>query len=423
MRPRSRYRQRPLSRWKTLVVPGSLAAPLTLTRAQLSGVQSSATGADGATLGLFGADTARFQGAARRLLIEGQRTNLLVRSAEFDNASWTKSAGSITGTAATAPDGSATADTFTPAASAAFHGCQQSATVTASTANVASVFVKSSGAPFVQVVYDNGASVGGWINVNLSTGAITRGPELAGGATNAVGGVQAFGNGWYRISVGATHTGTTGRILVCPLPTGESLASINPSTTTTAGDAIILWGAQLEAGAFASTHIPTTSAAATRGADLVSASLSSLGIPVSGACTVLWSGVLATTNAAQVIAHIDDNTFANRFWLETAGGGAINMRRDLASVNSTAAISDTYAANTPFRVGVTLNGAGRAAASLNGGAAAAVTGGPTSGLLTLRLGAAPSAAAVMFGETLALRVLPYTLSDTNLAAAVAALPT
>ena len=185
--------------------------------------------------------------------------NLLVQSEDF-TTTW--SALNLTPTANTAisPVGTLTADTLTPAASSAAHLISQSATVNASNAYSASVFIKTDGAPFVQVTYDNGASVGCFINVNLSTGAITRGPELAGGATNATGSVTNVGNGFYRISVGATHTGTTGRILISPLPTGESTAGLNPTTTTAATDKIIVWGAQLNIGDLQS-YYPTQATA------------------------------------------------------------------------------------------------------------------------------------------------------------------
>jgi hypothetical protein len=61
---------------QTLIGPNLLRG-LTLTRAQLSGVQAAAIGADGVSWDVFGADTPRFAGAARRLVMEGQRTNHL----------------------------------------------------------------------------------------------------------------------------------------------------------------------------------------------------------------------------------------------------------------------------------------------------------------------------------------------------------
>jgi len=207
--------------------------------------------------------------AAQGLLIEEQRTNSLLQSQTFQTT-WSALNVTVSTDTTTAPDGTTTADTLTPAASTAAHLISQSATVAASTAYSASVFVKTDGAPFVQVAYDNGASVGAFINVNLANGSITRGPEAAGGATNATGTVVAVGNGYYRISVGATHASTTGRVLISPLPAGQSAAGLNASTTTAATDKIIVWGAQLEAGAFPTSYIPTTTTALTRNADVAS---------------------------------------------------------------------------------------------------------------------------------------------------------
>lgn len=191
-------------------------------------------------------------------VIRNAVTNLLLRSEEFQTT-WSSLNVTVSTDTTTSPTGSSGADAITPAASTAAHLISQAATVQASTPYIASVYVKSDGAPFVQVVYDNGSSVGAFINANLSTGAITRGPDLAGGATSAAGSVVSVGNGWYRISVGATHTGTIGRILISPLPAGSSTASINPTTTTAATDKVILWGAQLEQSSTVGEYIPTTS--------------------------------------------------------------------------------------------------------------------------------------------------------------------
>jgi hypothetical protein len=186
------------------------------------------------------------------------RTNLLVRSEEFQTT-WSPLNVTVSTDTSISPTGSLTADTITPAASSAAHLISQTATVVASTPCTASVYIKNDGAPFVQVVYDNGSSVGAFINVNTSTGAITRGPELAGGATNATGSVVSVGNGWYRVNVGATHTGTIGRILISPLPAASSAASVNPSTTTAATDKVLLWGAQLEANSAVTPYIQSPS--------------------------------------------------------------------------------------------------------------------------------------------------------------------
>jgi hypothetical protein len=63
-----------------LVAPGAMLAPMTITRSQAGGIQSSALAADGVSLDFYAANTPRFNGVSRRLLIEGTRTNLFLNS-------------------------------------------------------------------------------------------------------------------------------------------------------------------------------------------------------------------------------------------------------------------------------------------------------------------------------------------------------
>jgi hypothetical protein len=189
-----------------------------------------------------------------------------------------------------------------------------------------------------------------------------------------------------------------------------------------------LWP-QLEEAPFASTPIlpPVgTPGASTRGADIVTASLASLGIPASGACTVLWSGMLlqaAPAGLDQTLLTLSDGTDSNRIRLRnTSGGGSIVGGRVTGGSAADAATVGTMTPGTPFRAGLTHNGAGRAAFSVNGAAAQFVTGAPTT-FTSLRLGNNVSGTAPMFGETAYLRVIPNAVPDETLAALVAAMPT
>jgi hypothetical protein len=228
------------------------------------------------------------------------------------------------------------------------------------------------------------------------------------------------------------------------MPT-DALARFSASTTT-AADAVsgrmslifITTGAasirfrlaapQLGAGAFASTPIlPAigSPAAATRGADLVTAALSSLGLPASGAGTLLWSGMLpqaAPAGRVQTILQIDDGTSNNGFALLNPGGGAsIVARRMLAGATADVTLG-SMTPGTAFRLGMAMNGAGRIAAGLNGGSVQAVTGGPTSGLTTLRIGNAAAGDRALFGEVAALGRYRFALADAALPAAIMATP-
>lgn len=407
-----------------LVDPGAVWDPLALTRAQLAGVQSSAIGADGATLALFGADTARFNGTARRLLIEGQRTNAIRNP---------RAEGAVAGTPGTLP---------TNWAIGGFVGLTQSVIGVGVDLGIPYVDIRFSGTSggtfgviFLEasqvIAAANGQQwscaafvrlVGGsWANTSGHAISIRQQDSGGGGLGDLTGASSAPPAVWFRQLVAATTN-------------NASVAFVRPFfrldiTNGSAVDFTLRIGApQLEQGAFASSAIlpPVgTPGASTRGADLVSASLSSLGIGASGACTVLWSGMIpqaASSGANQAILHVVESV--NNRWLlrNQAGGSNIQWLTQVAGNTTGAATVGTMTAGTPFRLGAVIRGDGSGAVSVNGAAAVSISGGPTSGLNTLIFGSALSADA-MHGETTLLRVLPYTLSDTDLAAAVAALPT
>jgi hypothetical protein len=79
-------------------------------------------------------------------------------------------------------------------------------------------------------------------------------------------------------------------------------------------------------------------------------------------------------------------------------------------------------AGIAFKAGMTSNGAGRVAVSLNGAAAVNVTGGPSSGLTRFRHGNIADQSTPLWGETARLRVLPYVVSDAEIAVLTGALP-
>lgn len=185
---------------------------------------------------------------------------------------------------------------------------------------------------------------------------------------------------------------------------------------------------QLEQGAFASTPVlPIAGAPAvsTRGTDLATASLAALGIGASGACTILLWAVVpqpAPAGIEQTLVTLDDGTTDNRYRLfNAAGGSSVQVGRSTGGTSLNVA-AGTMTPGTAFRAGVAINGAGRIAGSLNGGAAVAQTGGPTAGLTTLRLGDNAAGTGSLFGLVRECRVLPYAVSDAALPGLVAALP-
>ena len=187
---------------------------------------------------------------ANGLLIEESRTNLLLYSEQFDNAAWVKGVNSfITPNVITAPDGTTTADKFVEAATTAQHLMYQSYATTSGTVYTYSVYAKAAEWTFFRMQLGGAGGVG-----LFDLSAITA--TTASGALSAS--IQPVGNGWFRCSLTATSN-------------GDSKNFIYKQQATYTGDGtsgIYLWGAQLEAGSFATSYIPTVASQVTRAADV-----------------------------------------------------------------------------------------------------------------------------------------------------------
>jgi hypothetical protein len=189
----------------------------------------------------------------RGFLVEEARTNLLLRSEEFDNAAWAKTNATVTANATNAPDGTTTADRVTITGNSI--GVRQTSSATAST-QVRSFYVKiDSGVRFFQILTDG--SVNAFANFDLLLGVIgTKGSSVSDHTITAV------GNDWYRIAM--VSTDAIANSTYCSPVTS---ASAGWSTGASSGS-FFIWGAQLETGAFATSYIPTIASTVTRSADV-----------------------------------------------------------------------------------------------------------------------------------------------------------
>jgi len=170
-------------------------------------------------------------------LIKTAVTNLLLRSEEFDNASWTKqSSVSVSANTTISPDGALTADTVT--ADQSFNIFQNVA-ATVSTTYTNSVYIKAGTATSMMLRDDTGA--GRHIVFNPSTGVIT-----ATSGTLVSSGSQALNNGWYRYFMTYVADTTPVRGMLRPISAGSA-------------QTYIAWGAQIEAASTVGEYIPTTS--------------------------------------------------------------------------------------------------------------------------------------------------------------------
>jgi hypothetical protein len=207
-------------------------------------------------IGTVSANEPRFDhnpetGESLGLLVEEQRTNLLQRSEEFDNAYWTKNSGvTVTANQITAPDGTLTADLITDAVTgeAGFYGVF---TGSENTTYTYSVFVKAGTATQLRLRdLDDGSNPGHHVVFNFSTLAFSDFSNITSGNYGYI----TYPDGWYRIWMSFTTANYSG--LSFTLRTAES-----------GSKTFYAWGAQVEAGAFATSYIPTTSSTVTRSAD------------------------------------------------------------------------------------------------------------------------------------------------------------
>jgi hypothetical protein len=189
------------------------------------------------------------------LLVEEQRTNLLLNSEDFSGA--TVFRGSITANVIAAPDGATTADLFTENTETGNHATQfGSVAFTTGVTYTVSIFLRPNGRDTnIRFRATNTTTFAAEAFFNL-TGAGAVASTVFGTAS-----IQTLPNGWYRCII----TGVSG---------ATATTGIQVITSSGAGDntsGIYLWGAQLEAGAFPTSYIgPTTTAAVTRSADVCS---------------------------------------------------------------------------------------------------------------------------------------------------------
>ena len=202
-------------------------------------------------------------GSCPSVLLEPQRTNLTLYSAQFDDATWVKDFSSVTANTTTSPDGTTNADTYTGNGSLGAKFTYQTNSVTSGTTYAISVYAKKNTNNFLQINTATASfGVNAWANFNLDSGVVgTVG-------SSATASIQNVGNGWYRcvITAPAVATGSFASAVFTLITSATSVRSESNTLSTS----VFLWGAQLEVGGYSTTYIPTTSATATRVADSAS---------------------------------------------------------------------------------------------------------------------------------------------------------
>lgn len=336
-------------------------------------------------------------GACKGFLIEEQRTNLLTYSEQFDNAAWAKTRSTITANAATAPDGS-TAAAMVTTADTGFGYMYQGFSFTSGQAYSVSVYAKAGSENVISI---QSFTQSGMCSFTLS-GAGSVGASY-GIASNPQ--IQHLGNGWYRCSVVFTASAT-------------ETNNVSPCSVGSANSTVYIWGAQLEAGAFPTSYIPTTSAQVTRAADSASmtgTNFSSWYNPSEG---TLFSEADLAVVAGRVsyIASLNSET-SNNFMSFARISGTSGMGRITASgVTQSDCYLGEFASGIPRKTASAYK-ENSFAASANGGTAVTDSSGTIPTVSTLTIGGFSNDPTLrMNGHIKRLAYYPKRLSDIELQA-------
>lgn len=201
-----------------------------------------------------------------KLLLEPQRTNVALQSQDISSASWSKfHSPTILTNVAVAPDGTTTADSIQSDGSTDEQIIYQDYSVSANSTNTFSLFVKKATSKTnfggMRIFYYGGTLKNVYVAFDEVNGTLT---NLTSSTITPTLKVEDYGTYW-RFIVAATDNGSNTLIRI----NVYGFISTNGTTQqgTGSGSARTIWGAQLEAGAYATSYIPTTTASVTRNAD------------------------------------------------------------------------------------------------------------------------------------------------------------
>lgn len=242
------------------------------------------------------------------ILVEPQRTNLLLQSDSFANSSWTGNS-SVTSNTNIAPDGSLTADTLSDTSTTAYFTKNQTITVTANSTVTTSIFIKKTTGvinsyPCISLVFLGVSTKIARLIVDTTLGSFNVSPDSS---LSVIGKITSY-NDYWRVEMTTTDSGNN---TSCQFTIYPSISTNGSTITMSAVGNIVCWGAQLELGSNATSYIPTTTTAVTRNADVISnTNASTLIGQTEGTIFIDYNKILANDGARNIIS-LNDGTTSN----------------------------------------------------------------------------------------------------------------
>ena len=300
------------------------------------------------------------------LVVEEARTNIVKQSEDF-STTWINGGTEITvdANATTAPDDTTTADRIGDSSGTGTGtvNARQSLTSATSTAYVLSAHLKADGLSWGAIYMANMGAIDTTTYFNLATGVV--GTEAAGVDAS---GIEDVGDGWYRCWVAftsdAADTSVSARVAVAEADNDQAVELDGTSS-------IFVWGAQLEAGSFPTSYIPTVASSVTRNKDLINIEnidwvnetagtiyshatlIPGLGQIPSTDCVLFQ---LSTSTQAQRWQYVAEDSNARNAWNLRAGGDVVIDRSNAVfsagNVESRAILAATLNNAAGYRDGI-----------------------------------------------------------------------
>lgn len=343
-------------------------------------------------------------GSPLGIRVEKARTNLRLRSTEMDNAVWSKIGVTVTANNTTAPDGTNTADAIFEVDGANIPRIAQQATTVSGDTYTSSFFAKANGRTQVRAVMEGSGNFAPYFTL-AGSGSVT-GVVLPSTAT-----ITNVGNGWYYCTFTYTATKTNDSYYIATANAGS------PISSGVAGLGVFIWGAQMEAGSFASSPIETFGSTVTRAADNIS--LATSAFPLNAAvgtiiCQYIPTAIPASPNLLSPASlYTDASNYMTLNYLHTNGVTSFVVNADGVfqadfGPSPDAAILSGQTAKVAVAYG--LNNFGN---SLNGSVATTDTSGTVPTVNTLGVGQRFSSS-VLDGHIQSLVYLPRRAADAEL---------
>ena len=300
------------------------------------------------------------------ILLEPSRTNLVPYSNDFSNSAWTKSASTINSNAIISPDGTSNAVKLVENSANTEHAIFDNVITSTGDFSI-SIMVKASERSRVRV--SNGSN-SHRADFDLSNGNISN-------KVSVTADMISMPNDWYLCKISYNISSTAAQYMFLSLIDNSG----NVSYQGDGSSGVYIYGAQLEAGSYATSLIHTSGSAVTRSADAANnAGNSDLINSTEGVLYAEFKGQNdntfnyisvsdgGTTNYAAILCSDVDNEIAYRYYVSNSGVQIVTSVSNLLEFNKIAVkwkVNDFSIYINGVQVGASTSGSVNSAGTLN----------------------------------------------------------